>query len=496
MNKFERIYYNFQINRWLVLRALVLEKLLKNFVSVTGCFIPAKNTRQVNSFERICYNYQITRWLVLGKILKNFVSAALLMIAAVGWSSCVWGYDLKGTLVTLLTEHERIKAAEEDLAAARERAKAAFGVRYPTLGVTSHYGYEKQNKFESANPSLPSREVDLELTQKLWDFGASSASIEAARLTFMQAYENLVTAKQNLLLEGVSALLDVSRTQRKLEYAKQSVANIKMQTELEDARVKEGSGYSTDVLQAKSQLVGAEMLRIKAEEEFDAALNRHKTIFGGYPKENSPPPEPRIPTQLIPTSLERAIKIAQENNPRLASLEFGVRLAQATVAETKASELFPAVNLVAGTKQKNDVGGAKGYQGEYMVKVGVSYDFNFGLSSLNRLKANKHDRQATARRLKETRDQIEEQVSNKWKGLLLAQENTSFLVTKTAIAAEFLKLTREERDLGRSSFMDVLTSETTLINALSEAVSAETTTVIKAYELLEVIGQLEVSGLQ
>lgn len=131
-----------------------------------------------------------------------------------------------------------------------------------------------------------------------------------------------------------------------------------------------------------------------------------------------------------------------------------------------------------------------------MVKVGVSYDFNFGFSSLKRLKASKHDRQATARRLKETRDQIEEQVSNKWKGLLLAQENSSFLVNKTAIAAEFLKLTREERDLGRSSFMDVLTSETTLINALSEAVSAETTTVIKAYELLEVIGQLEVSGLQ
>jgi len=61
---------------------------------------------------------------------------------------------------------------------------------------------------------------------------------------------------------------------------------------------------------------------------------------------------------------------------------------------------------------------------------------------------------------------------------------------------EFLKLTREERDLGRSSFMDVLTSETTLINALSEAVTAETSTVTKAYELLEVIGLLKVDWLQ
>jgi TolC family type I secretion outer membrane protein len=427
---------------------------------------------------------------------RHSVAAALLIIASAGWIPSAWGAELKGTLTLLLAEHDRIKAAEEDLAAARERAKAALGVRYPTLGVTSHYGYEAQNKFESSNTSMPSREVNLELTQKLWNFGASSASIESARLTYKQAQENLETAKQTLMLEGISALLDVSRTQRNLEYAKQSVSNIKLQTELEDVRVQEGSGYSTDVLQAKSQLISAEKLRIKAEEEYEVALNRHKTVFGKYPKEEGDSPEPKIPTRLIPTSLERAIEIAQKNNPRLLYLEFGVQVAESTVAETKANELFPSVNMVAGTKLKNDVAGTKGYQGEHLVKVELSYDFNFGLSSFKRLQATKHDRQAAARRLKETRDQIEEQVRNKWKGLLLAQENASFLVAKTSVSLEFLKLTREERDLGRSSFMDVLTSETTLINALSEAVTAETSTVTKAYELLEVIGLLKVDWLQ
>jgi hypothetical protein len=44
--------------------------------------------------------------------------------------------------------------------------------------------------------------------------------------------------------------------------------------------------------------------------------------------------------------------------------------------------------------------------------------------------------------------------------------------------------------------MDVLTRETKLINTLSEAVAAETKTVTKAYELLEVIGRLEVDWLE
>lgn len=426
---------------------------------------------------------------------RHSAAALLFIIAPLGWMPFVWADDLKGTLTTLLAQHDRIRAAEGDLAAARDRAKAALGVRYPTLNVTSHYGYEAQNKFESATTSMPSREIDVKLTQQLWNFGASSSAIESARLTFKQANENLEMAKQTLLLEGISALLDVYLTQKKLEYATQSVSNIKLQTELEDARVQEGSGFSADVLQAKSQLVDAEALRIKIKEEAEVALDRHKTIFGDYPQIKKGSAKLKIPSQLLPISLSEAIKIAQENNPRLASSEFGVKLATTTVAETKANELFPSVNLVSSTKQKVDAAGTKGYQGEYMVKVEVAYDFNFGLSSIRRLQATKQEREATARRLREARDQIEEQVKNKWKGLLTAHENAGLLVTKTVIAQELLKHTREERDLGRRSLMDVLAQETKLINTLSEAVAAETKTVTKAYELLEAIGRLDVEGL-
>ena len=140
---------------------------------------------------------------VLGKGFRHSAVALLFVIVPLGWMPFVWADDLKGTLTTLLAQHDRIRAAEGDLAAARDRAKAALGVRYPTLNVTSHYGYEAQNKFESATTSMPSREIDVKLTQQLWNFGASSSAIESARLTFKQANENLEMAKQTLLLEGI-----------------------------------------------------------------------------------------------------------------------------------------------------------------------------------------------------------------------------------------------------------------------------------------------------
>ena len=417
------------------------------------------------------------------------------MTVGAGGSSA-WSDDLHGALAKMLAQHHRIVAAEEDLAAARLRARAALGARLPTLGVTSHYGFESINNPDTDDTHLPSRELDLELTQLLWDFGSSSAAIKTARLTFDQAQENLSATRQTLLLEGISALLDVYRTQRKLDYARQSVTNIKHQTELEDARVKEGSGYSTDVLQAKSQLAGAQSQRVKAEEEFRMSLNRHKTVFGKYPDTTEAMSLLTIPTHMLPNSEDDAVEIAQKENPQLILLSIGVQVAEEAVNETRGDELFPSVNIVAGSKKKQDVAGVPGFKSENMVKLELSYDFNFGLSSYDRVEATRHDREATTSRLKETRDQIEEQVRNSWMGLLTAKENSDFLQNKTAIAEEFLKLAREERSLGRRSLMDVLAGETALINSLSEAVAAETNIVMKSYELLEKIGRLELTGLQ
>jgi len=58
------------------------------------------------------------------------------------------------------------------------------------------------------------------------------------------------------------------------------------------------------------------------------------------------------------------------------------------------------------------------------------------------------------------------------------------------IAAAFLELAREERKLGNRSLIDVLTGETELINAQSDAESAESDVIIAAYKLLNIVGEL------
>ena len=63
-----------------------------------------------------------------------------------------------------------------------ERQKEAKGAWYPQLDVTAFAGPDQQINEGSDNTRLLARELDLKVTQNLYDFGATHASIKQARL--------------------------------------------------------------------------------------------------------------------------------------------------------------------------------------------------------------------------------------------------------------------------------------------------------------------------
>ena len=113
------------------------------------------------------------------------VTAMLAVVLALAWAGSSHAAEsLMQSLTHVLKDHERIKAAEQDLAAARQSAKAALGDWYPTLDLTALYGWEDQNKPASDDTQFKIAEFDLTLTQLLWDFGSTNAAIKQARLSF------------------------------------------------------------------------------------------------------------------------------------------------------------------------------------------------------------------------------------------------------------------------------------------------------------------------
>jgi adhesin transport system outer membrane protein len=420
--------------------------------------------------------------------------AAFVMVASHGAGARA--QSLQESLSFMIEDHKRIRAAESDLASARNTAIASLGGWFPTLDVTAFYGLEEQRKPDATDTKFYPRQVEFTLTQFLWDFGATNGTIRAAKRTYDQAQAILTSTLQSLILEGVTAHVNLIRANELVRFALISEENIKRQTELEDARVQRGSGFSTDVLQAKTQLAGSQARRVQAEGALQNARNRYRAVFYRDPGDLQSLVKPRPPIDMLPASLDETIEIAMENNPQLRAQLIAADIARETVNQTRATELFPTLNAIGTSTYKQDVQGTSGFKGEQLIKVELTYSLNLGMTQVNTLRAAKSAYSAAEDRYGDARIQIKELVRNAWQNFLTAKDNAEALRNQANIANEFLELARKERQLGRRSLIDVLAGETALINSNSDAVSAETDVVLAVYNLVSVMGFLELDVVE
>ncbi|MBT6095157.1 MAG: TolC family protein, partial [Rhodospirillaceae bacterium] len=248
-----------------------------------------------------------------------------------------------GSLVPdVAAQHDRIIGARADVRAAQNRAREALGDWYPVLEPTATHGYENIENPHDSDTSLPFSEIDLSLTQLLWDFGATNAAVEKTRLELVEARANLTGAEEDLLQEAVEAYVNLYRTSRVLEFARRSKDNIRKQTGLEEARVETGGGLSTDVLQAKRQLAGADAREIQSEGSLISARNRYFAIFDQHPDEERLQPV-KLPVAMLPTSLDDAMSRAEKNNTDLVLDRLAAAKARKDVHNTFGSEFFPKI---------------------------------------------------------------------------------------------------------------------------------------------------------
>ncbi|WP_148560870.1 TolC family protein [Magnetospira sp. QH-2] len=393
-------------------------------------------------------------------------------------------------LSDVLERHDRIEAVRSDLDAAKERAKAAFAPLYPTLDVTANYGWETQLKHEAAKTSTSFQEADLSLTQLLWDFGASYAGIERTRLQISEQEVSLISVRQDLIEEAANAYVDLRRSATVLLYAQRSEANILDTTGLEEARVEAGGGLSTDVLQAKTQLAEAESRRIAAEGAMRRAENRYRAVFDQLPGDLESLFELTVADSHLPISLEDALDLATAHNTDLQLASLSEAIARQDLRETRQDAFFPKLEAIAERKWKNNVGGTLDFKGETLAKVELSFPFNLGFTAVNTLRAAQSDITSQSRRMGDTRRNVEEEVRNAWQSLDEARQTAAARHTQAEISAAFLELAREERSYGQRSLIDVLSGETSLINARSDAANAEAGAVAAAITLLRATGRL------
>jgi len=397
----------------------------------------------------------------------------------------------------LITNHKRILATKATVDSLTEGSSISRKAYWPEVSVTALQGHESRKNVEGTlDTGLGASEFDASITQPIDLWHSKGSAVEIAELQLEQGKLGLEQTIQSVILEAITATIGISSATLIEDYARRSVSNIKKQAQLEDARVAKGSGLSTDVLQAKIQLAGAEARLTLAEGALGQSINRYRAVFGYEPPGRDTLPIIILPLSRVPASKDECVRLALENNFQIRSLRSAEELARISIKQTRADQFAPTLNFIVDSKLKNNISGIRGSTNEWIAKFELKYNLNVAGSAFNNVNSSEYNYIATSNQLQDATNLIEEQAKNTFEQYEITQKNANFLENQANIAGEFLALAREERRLGTRSLIDVLSGETAEINALSDAQSAKSQVAIAAYTLLFILGELDVEAVE
>jgi len=427
-------------------------------------------------------------------VIKKSVAAGLLCVAVSMGCAPAQAESLKDGLNRILVDHHLIKRVKKEGTALEQQVGVEQANWLPTLAVTGGTGHQRINKTSGSDTNLARHEYSIGLTQTVWDFGQKNGSIRKAKAASDKKNLEIQLQRQNLLLAGIEAHLLLKKAYVEVSHAQTSLNNIKEQARLEDARVRAGSGFNTDVLQAKGQLSLAQARLIDKEGAYAKALNRYKAVFGHDDVQSQELEAVALP-QGLPVDEDELLEWVEEKNPDLLQSHALVKVADIETDIEKAKTWGPTIELVADHSYDNDVDGTIGSKTDNSIMLQARWDFNLGFGGVKSI--NVKQTEASAQREKSYYDAIgvKERAENSWNAMETAKRKVGYLKEQVDLYEEFVRLARKEREMGRRSLLDVLAGETSLLSAKSDYEAAQVDLIVSTFRILRTYGALDVNAL-
>jgi len=406
--------------------------------------------------------------------------------------------SLREELSGLLREHPQIQSTLAQISSSQQGVSASLSAYLPTLDLAADV-----NKEYVSTPALRSTPEGptklgaetwgLTLNQNLFDGGLKSSLRSSAKIGEIVAQNTFDSVSQAVLFEGIASYLDVLRQSQLVQLSNSNSENISRQLDLEDARVRRGSGVAVDVLSAKSRLqISLERLAF-VNGALEDAKSRYYQVFGHMPDQpNMLLPE--SPIQSIPTSIEGAAAIADLENPALLTSNAQIDLAYEGRRAIRA-ELFPNINLVIDGGYEADFNAVPGIRRDYAVRLRANWNLFNGLNTTYRSRQAAYDLAARKNDYQQTRRKVEEQTRLAWQALKTAQQRLSLLDNAVNIASEVFEGRKKMREAGKETVINVLDAENEVFNARINYTSALFDTRQATYQLLLAMGRLSLKTI-
>ncbi len=339
------------------------------------------------------------------------------------------------------------------------------------------------------NPVFPTT-LQLIATQPLYTGGQVENTTEAAetRITVEQAV--LTATEQSVLLDAVTAFLDVRRDGFLLEVARNNVRVLSEQLRAAQERFEVGEVTRTDVEQARAALAAARSNLAASQGQLEISRENFADVVGRAPGELAPPP----PIPDLPETLDAAVQISVRNEPNLLASRLE-RDASGFDVRAAIGALLPQVSL-QGTLSEFDTldDGIEGTQSA-AIGLNVTIPFYSGGANYSAVRqAQAAVEGADAAIVTALRDAVRN-TGVAWSSLEVARASIEAGRLEVRAAQLAFEGVTEEAKVGARTTLDVLDAEEDVLDARAGLIEAQRDEYVAAYQILASMGLLTVDHL-
>jgi outer membrane protein len=335
--------------------------------------------------------------------------------------------------------------------------------------------------------------IGVTVTQVLFNGFKTANSVRVAEFQVQSGREALRNTGQGVLLDAVTAYMNVLANEALVEAQRTNVAVLREIQATTKRRLDAGDVTPTDTAQAEARLSRGLADLNAAEVALAISKATYAQVIGEAPSHLIPA---ATVDRLSPATLAAATETAGHEHPAVLGAGYDVDVAQTTIKVAE-STLLPTVAVQASasrSKQSDPSLSTFGTdQASILGQINVPiYDGGTAASQTRQAKELASQSRLV---LEQVRNQSRTAVVSAWvsnEGTKVALSATESEVRAAGIA---LQGVQREAQGGQRTTIDVLNAQQDLTNARSRLIQAQRDRVIASYTLLSAVGRLDVHVL-
>jgi outer membrane protein len=335
--------------------------------------------------------------------------------------------------------------------------------------------------------------IGVTVTQVLFNGFKTANSVRVAELQVKSGREALRNVGQGVLLDAVTAYMNVLANQALVEAQRSNVAVLREIKTTTQKRLDAGDVTPTDTAQAEARLSRGLADLNAAEVALSISKATYTQVIGGPPSQLvAATPADR----LSPDTLAAAKETANHEHPAILGAGFDVDVAQTTIRVAEGS-LLPTVTAQASVSRSRDSDPTLGTFGTDQASIvgQVNVPIYDGGTAASQTRQAKELASQSRMVLAQVRNQTRTAVASAWVSDEGAKVALTAAESEVRAADIALQGVRREAAGGQRTTIDVLNAQQDLTNARSRQIVAQRDRVIASYTLLSAVGRLDVHNL-